>query len=105
MPDGTYPANEIGFTCDEYEWINAFNAEPIPLTEEILKANGWKWRSKGCIRSMRLFDEEGHSIMTLTYGKLMSIGGHEIEIEYVHQLQQALRLCGLTELADNFKIE
>lgn len=27
-----------------------------------------------------------------------------INIDYVHELQQALRLCGLNELADNFKI-
>lgn len=78
--------------------------KPIPITEEILKANGWKWRKKGLIYSMRLFDEEGHSIMTLTYGNLMSIGGHEIKVQYVHELQRALRCCGLFDLANNFKI-
>ncbi|MBQ0088527.1 MAG: hypothetical protein KBT27_04250 [Prevotellaceae bacterium] len=28
-----------------------------------------------------------------------------IQIKYVHELQHALRLCGLNDLADNFKIE
>lgn len=81
------------------------DAKPIPLTPEILKANGWKWRKKGLISSMRLFDEDGHSIMTLTYGNIMSIGGHEIKVQYVHELQRALRCCGLNDIADNFKIE
>lgn len=30
---------------------------------------------------------------------------NKIEFKYVHQLQHALRLCGLDELADNFKIQ
>lgn len=28
-----------------------------------------------------------------------------IHIYYVHELQHALRLCGLNELADNFKVK
>lgn len=36
--------------------------------------------------------QKGHCTITIT------------ECLYVHQLQHALRLCGLTELADNFKV-
>ena len=28
-----------------------------------------------------------------------------IKVKYVHELQQVLRLCGLRELADNFKVK
>jgi len=28
-----------------------------------------------------------------------------VRVNYVHQLQHALRLCGLNELANNFKLE
>lgn len=80
------------------------DVDPIQLTEEILTINGWKWRRKGCTQSMRLFDKEGHSILTLTYGKLILIGGREVKVNYVHQLQHALRLCGLNDNANNFKV-
>lgn len=78
--------------------------KPIPLTAEILEKNGWKWRKKGVIKSLHLYDKEGHSIMTLTYGNIITVGGHEVKIRYVHELQYALRLCGRNELADNFKV-
>lgn len=107
---GDWVVTELGcviiqLKVDDFKQIecNELIVNPIPLTEEILKVNGWKWRKKGLISSMRLFDEDGHSIMTLTYGNLMSIGGHEIKVQYIHELQRALRCCGLNELADNFK--
>ena len=47
-----------------------------------------------------------------TYRNTMSVYGRKapfsildgVAINYVHELQQALRLCGLKDLADNFKI-
>ena len=76
--------------------------QPIPLTPEILEKNGWKetqyWHeyqdgkntSRCCLPDMRGI-----------------INGLEIEhfkCEYVHQYQHLLRLCGLNELANNFKV-
>lgn len=91
--------------------------EAIPLTEEILKANGfevcyesyyqtkfniWSFAKKACV-------EYKISELTEDYNHLkIFIYGDErvsIPIRYVHELQHALRLCGLNELADNFKIE
>lgn len=75
---------------------------PIPLTPEILEKNGWKetayWHEyqdgkniiQCCLPDMR--------------GRINGIKIEHFKCEYVHQLQHALRLCGLNELADNFKI-
>lgn len=102
--------------------------KPIPLTEEILKKNefvsvsdNWdeqthevlvSWH-KGNVKitlaqeSMRAFcdvDDDDELVTFLTYHD-----GHnydlDIAIEYVHELQHALRLCGLADVADNLKIE
>ena len=74
---------------------------PIPLTPEILEKNGWKetayWHEyqdgkntiQCCLPDMR--------------GIINEIEIEHFECKYVHQLQHLLRLCGLDELADNFK--
>lgn len=75
---------------------------PIPLTSEILEKNGWKeteyWHEY----------KDSNTIIQYSLSNIWGIiNGIEIEhfkCEYVHQLQHLLRLCGLNELADNFKI-
>ena len=81
----------------KYDWV-----KPIPLTPEILEKNGWKetqyWHEyqdgkntiQCCLPDMR--------------GKINGIDIEHFKCEYVHQYQHLLRLCGLDELADNFKI-
>ena len=76
--------------------------KPIPLTPEILKKNGWKeseyWHEY----------KDGENIIQCCLPDMRGrINGIEIEnfkCEYVHQYQHLLRLCGLNELADNFKV-
>ena len=76
------------------ELVSDKELEPIPLTEEILKANELN-PIICCNLSMPKW-----------YMSLRSGNRHvEMSFKYVHQLQHALRLCGLNELADNFKIE
>lgn len=91
---------------------------PIPLTEEILKKNGFFQKlinsknfefrvnekvylrynldshkfNKMCIIEYKKFDKIAQQILFLCRCK------------YVHELQQALRLAMLNEIADNFKI-
>ena len=81
----------------KYDWV-----KPIPLTPEILEKNGWKndglWHEyqdgkniiQSCLPDMR--------------GIINGIEIKEFQCKYVHQYQHLLRLCGLDELADNFKI-
>ena len=74
----------------------------IPLTPEILEKNGWKeaeyWHEY----------QDGENIIQCCLPDMRGrINGIEIEnfkCEYVHQYQHLLRLCGLDEIADNFKI-
>lgn len=69
--------------------------EPVPLTEEILKANG-----------IDVFDNCDLSLPLYTMGiKVVERGVYiKMQFKFVHELQHALRLCGLDELADNFKL-
>lgn len=76
-------------------------AEPIPLTSEILEANGFvKSRCSFVIDDFVLTTDfqykKPYSIM-VSYKCAL--------IQYVHELQHALRLCGLSSIADNFVIE
>ena len=76
--------------------------EPIPLTLEILEKNGWKeteyWHE---------YQDGKNTIQCCLPDMRGRINGVEIEnfkCEYVHQYQHLLRLCGLNELANNFKV-
>ena len=75
---------------------------PILLTPEILEKNGWKetqyWHE---------YQDGKNTIQCCLPDMRGRINGVEIEnfkCEYVHQYQHLLRLCGLDELADNFKV-
>ena len=76
--------------------------EPIPLTYEILKKNGWKDAEFWCE-----YQEGNNSIQACLpdmRGRINVIEIEHFKCECVHQYQHLLRLCGLDELADNFKI-
>ena len=84
--------------------------EPIPLTPEILKKNGFELRDGFLYH--RIDDKPHHYDFKLENGGVFTSEGYTLQcciyhltIRYVHELQNALRLCGLDELADNFKLE
>ena len=75
---------------------------PIPITPQMLVINGWKetqyWHE---------YQDDKNTIQCCLPDMRGRINGIEIEhfkCEYVHQYQHLLRLCGLNELADNFKV-
>lgn len=93
----------------ENDWDkNDFNEflAPFPLTAEILEKNGFE------------YDHDYHSWIydefTINYGHLINedegdylfiwVADASMKLTYVHELQHALRLCGLNELANNLKI-
>ena len=91
---------------EERPWIfgdyEGCEPQPIILTPEILEKNGWKeteyWHE---------YQDGKNTIQCCLPDMRGRINGIEIEhfkCEYVHQYQHLLRLCGLNELADNFKI-
>ena len=105
----------ISYACSA-TLFRAYEFEPIPLTPEILEKNGWL--------------NDPYSRLSLQDGKWLEFYWYEHRLQkywegtdewqnhtkqlelvfkagsifYVHELQHALRLCGLDELADNFKV-
>ena len=91
--------------------------EPIPLTSEILEANGWdKVPQPGCANpyhwELSKYEDDKEDDAYLLYrvkayetffrGMLISISRPSCEdisfrkqVEHVHELQHALRLCGI----------
>lgn len=79
--------------------------EPIPLTKEIFELNGF-WEEGGGF-AKQFF---GVGLFTTWKSKVedvqcILVGTVEVPLRYVHDLQHALRLCGLCEFADNLKIK
>ena len=73
--------------------------EPIPLTAEILEKNGW-WFDTG--------DTWRHDEVNFTIekwnGRYQCYGINQIKLDSVHELQRALRCCGLWDIANNFVV-
>lgn len=104
--------------CTLYEFNKDYPPHPIGITRELLKANGWDFYTCRRIDDTYITycseDENGNH---LEWGRgILSIwldyennndglySDIVIPVKYVHQLQQVLRLAGMTELANNFKI-
>lgn len=77
--------------------------EPIPLTKEILKKNGWIYQ-KYPDDEMFIWPLDNEIEMPFRlqigmdgnrYWVTAGIGGLICPINYVHELQHALRLCGI----------
>ena len=102
---------------------------PIPITPEILEKNGWHFDltpyekdlneccgmsidKHWCYADTNIDISLFLPITGLEMGRL-EVHNHHLkrylefwicDTLYVHELQNALRLCGLNELADNFKV-
>ena len=98
--------------------------EGIPLTKEMLDANGFRYEkdhgpfyrsilgshyymSEYCVCVECRETSEGRKICYIDCEKRKDGRGNSATIRtefYVHTLQHALRLVGLSEIADNFKV-
>lgn len=98
-----------------------YKPQPIILTPEILEKNGWNLDPVlQCYTSTPLWlYGEGSINLLLQFPTKQSAGSLKIidnqkirnlsdftwkDRLYTHELQHALRLCGLDKLADNFKV-
>ena len=111
------PNTYVLHTWTANDYSRDIQVKPIPLTPEILKKNGFEmFKYDGWVHYYRIF---GNSAIPFVLHSM--IGGEMlsqevdifststdtncgIEVNYVHELQHALRLCGLNKLAENFKV-
>lgn len=88
--------NEVSFALNELT--------PIPLTPEILEKNGFEFEQQGSLE-VAILKIKNHHPITLEYigwsdGR-WSIHEHRLVVKYVHELQHALRLCGIDKEITN----
>ena len=93
------PDTYVLHTWTANDYSRDIQIKPITLTHEILEENEW-W--------FNVEDEWMHFEVNFTIekfnGRFQCYDINQIKIDSVHELQHALRLCGLNELADNFKV-
>lgn len=78
-------------------FVGVEDIKPVPLTEEIKEKNGFVPAQCNSI-----FDEMGCAILYGKYerldeDKMLNLGDNLWPIKYVHELQHALRLCGINK--------
>lgn len=88
---------------------------PVPITPEILEANGFIKSGYMCRCCHNLADFDNHAQLdynlkfsTFEIKRMKNRAWSAkiyIDAHYVHELQHALRLADLNDMADNFKIE
>ena len=105
---------------EERPWIfgdnEDYKPEPIEITEDILKENKWEVQGYTLLQSEHYYvkDESRNHLLWsngtlsiwLAYGESNDGVFSDVTLpcKYVHQLQQALRLAGMTDMANNFKV-
>lgn len=96
-----------------YMEVSNEDIQPIPITTEILEKNGYvkdediRGYVSFCHRIIFHYEDEFKNTGNSWYVHVDnncfdSIGS--IEVTYVHQFQQFLRLCGYSEMAEEFKV-
>ena len=119
------PDTYVLHTWTANDYSRDIKVKPIPLTPEILEKNGFYDRNIQGYYAQWYYKRFGSYVcfdiaISLVYkeievSKVCGAGTDCEEEEYgssivfsndicVHTLQHALRLCGLDELADNFKV-
>lgn len=100
--------------CEVWDELSLNDIKPIPLTPDILWKNGWSWKNESDKTDymVKYYLGEDFEICWMMW----SIKEHNLDVQlkdnkldkynlktsrvvipcdYVHQLQQALRLCGI----------
>ena len=90
--------------------------QPIEITEDILKQNNWEVQGYTLLPNEHYYvKDEGGNYLLLSQGILSARltcreANNEVfsvvalPCKYVHKLQQVLRLVGMTDMANNFKV-
>ena len=95
----TFEGNE----GDPWEFIDKDDPpKPIPLTAKILEKNGWE--HNGIFMDKRIDENTFFSWSDKFGAELYQNNYYMCYCKYVHQLQQVLRIAGMTDMANNFKV-
>ena len=97
MPLGRVTKATLGSFGDE--------PEPILLTPEIMEKNGF-WEMENVNNGAEEYIVYAIAGLTFHYNRDNDyyFPNTPISWKYVHQLQQVLRLAGMTDMANNFKV-
>ena len=108
------PDTYVLHTWTANDYSRDIQVKPIPLTAEILEKDGWErdidkeWKyNNSRILPHYCYQWEKQNVKIEMYAGLKGFTISLIigrRFYAVHELQHVLRLCGLDELADNFKI-
>ena len=111
-----YPINIDRKADGEDTFLTEEDLQPIPLTPEILEKNGQYQCSYSCIgygenlvyrfsNNYDYFNPKHYEnfIYNTDLKSVLLEFNNSFKFKFVHELQHALRLVGLNELADNFK--
>lgn len=98
---------------NDEKWIQLSVVEinPIPITSQIIRANGWQEGVRNKIGESIFnyfiqFDNDINSIGRLYYRVIIDKGPHGlcVSIRYMHELQHLLRIMNFGDLANAIKI-
>ena len=93
------PNTYVLHTWTANDYSRNLQVKPIPLTTEILEKNGWWFDTEDTWRH----DEVNFTIEKWN-GRYQCYDVNQIKLDSVHELQRALRCCGLWDMANNLKI-
>lgn len=100
-----YPLGVVYSDGRVFAHIAVLNVDPIPITEEMLEKNGFEFFDSSYfndIVSITFLPSCIYFICHVYKGEVCDV--IERHIDYVHELQHLLRLCGLKEMADSFVV-
>lgn len=109
------PDTYVLHTWTANDYSRDIQVKPIPLTAEILEKDGWerdidkewKYNNSHILPHYYCYQWEKRNVKIEMYSGLEGFTISLIigrRFYAVHELQQVLRLYGLDELADNFKV-
>lgn len=103
-PEKIMEIHETGVMLDYNDIYGYDEIEPIRLTKEILAQNKFEARGDGCfthtysygwfVQTVRCYVKVKNCLLYIDYGDIRDFRqGVKLEIEHIHELQHALRMC------------
>ena len=102
------PDTYVLHTWTANDYSRDIQVKPITLTPEILEKNDF-WIEEDDIRyhedsEMWVHSDVEYLTIEKFEGRFQCYNIPSMQLNYVHQIQQVLRLAGMTDMANNFKI-